>query len=137
MASISNAAGSGLDQTILRCRGEFLIHGIPDAASDVELAGIGLCVVTAQALAVGGTSVPGPIADDESDAWLWHQYIPMDAIGATAAAGDNIGLVHRFTLDAKAMRKLPEDFALILVAELTDASMPTELRGGMRVLLGS
>ena len=44
--------------TIARLRGDVIIKGTPNAVADDELVGLGMIVVSDNAAAVGGTSVP-------------------------------------------------------------------------------
>ena len=138
LGSVSIASGSALEATVLRCRGQLLCFAIPDASTDSAVLGLGLIVVTASALAVGGVSVPGPLEDQESDSWLWHQYIPFDAIAANAGI-DRLGsLVARVDVDAKAMRKVPGDSAVVLMGQLNTSTMASvQVTGGIRMLFGS
>ena len=137
LGSMTVAAGGGIEATILRCRGQLLCSAVPDAGTDQAMLALGLMVITSSALAVGGVSVPGPIEDVDSDSWLWHRYVPFDAIAA-ASGIDRLGsLVERVEIDAKAMRRVPEDSALALVGQIdTSLFVNVTVSGGMRVLLG-
>ena len=138
-AAIANiAAGEGLGPaTLLRSRGNLLVVAVPDSANDVDTVGLGLIVVHSNALTAGGASLPGPIKDEGAD-WLWHQYVPVDAIDAAVAVGDNIGTVIRVEVDSKAMRRIPSDHAVVLMGELATAQMASVgVLGGVRFLLGN
>ncbi len=140
IGSVTISEGTIGEATVLRCRGNLLITCTPNAAADSDVVGLGLIVVTAAALAVGGTSIPGPLLDQGNDGWLWHQYVPFDAFGATTETEGNqlLSLAARVEIDAKGMRKLPQDWALVLMAELDSGEMASvRLFAGMRVLLGS
>ncbi len=136
IGSVTVAEGSVLQSTLLRSRGMLSIFATPDAAADSTVVALGLIVVSANALAVGGTSVPGPIADQGAD-WLWHNYQPMDSMNATSAAGNNPGLYRLVEVDSKAMRRVPEDAAVALVGETNTAEFVSiEVSGGIRFLFG-
>ena len=140
IGSVSLGAGSGLEATVLRSRGELLVTASPDDVADSDILGLGLIVVRAAALAAGGVSVPGPILDQSSDSWLWHQYVPLDAFGASTEATARTGgsAWSRVVVDAKAMRRLPEDSAVVLVGELTSGDFASVIvSGGVRFLLGT
>ena len=138
LGSLSLALGSVVEATVLRCRGALLCHAVPDAAGDAGVLGLGIMVVRTSAALVGGVSVPGPIDDDGSDSWLWHQYVPFDAINATGAVNLLGSLVARVEIDAKAMRKLPEDSTVALIGQMSAGLFSTvEVGGGMRILVGS
>jgi len=130
-------ANLATEATHLRTRGEILIAAVPDAATDIEVIGLGLCVVTNAAKDVGGVSVPGPINDIESDVWLWHSLTGMDAVVLTGADANARSVVHRVTIDAKAMRRVPDGHALILVGERSQTAFAGVAVTGMaRSLFG-
>ncbi len=140
MGSVALGTAILADATVLRVRGEIMIIGTPDAATDSDVVGLGLVVVRSEAATAGGTSLPGPIGQVSSDSWLWHQFVPLDAMGATTEALARTGgtAFHRVTVDSKAMRKLPQGSDLILVGEtLTGEFVSVLALGGIRVLLGS
>ena len=126
----------GTRETLLRSRGNILVAGTPDAATDVEVVGLGIVVVHSNAATIGGLSVPGPIADDGAD-WLWHQYVPLDAVTLTAGDPNARSVIHRVEIDSKAMRRIPPDYSAILVGELTTTSFANvSVMSGMRMLFG-
>ena len=91
-------------------------------------------IMQVNSAAVTGTAVPAPITDIGTD-WLY-----WDVFHVGAAAGDVIGeeiTVDRKTVDSKAMRKLKNNSALILVAQLStcEGTMVVNLCGAMRFLL--
>ena len=138
LSAVSNVEGSGLDFTVLRTRGQFLVTGIPDGAADEEVVGLGICVVTLAALAAGGTAMPGPINAAGSDAWLWHTFVPLDSMGLTGESPTGWGSsIVRIEVDSKGMRKLPEGYAVALVGETFGAEFASvEVAGGIRFLFG-
>jgi len=122
--------------THLRARGEVLLTATSNAAGDSDVIGLGICIVSETAGAVGGLSVPGPIADEDADFWIWHQYTPLRAIAASAADDTAIGTIARVVIDSKAMRKFVPDQRIILVGELTTGSFATvNVLGGVGFLL--
>ena len=124
----------GEAETIVRIRGFYLIKAIPDAATDDEVVGLGLIVVSDQAAAAGGTSVPGPIATIGVQ-WLWHNYVPLNA-GQAALSGADLGSMVRGVIDSKAMRKMGPNDSLVLIGELsTGLYSAVEVNGGFRVLI--
>ena len=126
------------DVTVLRTRGDLLVHAEPDAAADDAIVGFGVCVVSVAALGVGGTSVPGPLLDDGSDCWLWHRYVAFDAIVATAGVTTLGSLVERIEIDSKAMRRLAADQSIALIAESSTSEFGIiQVAGGIAFLMGS
>ncbi len=126
------------DITLFRTRGDLLITCAPNAATDNEVIGLGVCIVSSTAATVGGASVPGPIVDAGADFWLWHKFVGFDANGATAEAGDSLTANARVEIDSEAMRKLVADQTVVLVAEaLTGEMGGVLLNGGISFLFGS
>ncbi len=101
--------------TIVRTRGIVTLRSDQIAATEQQQAAYGLTVVSDQAVAVGVTAVPSPVADSQSD---WFVYQPM--IGAfsfaTAIGFEQVGL-ERYEIDSKAMRKVEEGQDVISVVE--------------------
>jgi len=125
------------ENTILRTRGAYLIAATPNAATDVDVVGLGITVVPETTRAIGGASLPGPIADEGADFWLWHQYVALDAITASAGDPQAISLVFRGEIDSKAMRKLPNDSAVVLIGESSNGTMADiAFSGGLAFLVG-
>ncbi len=125
------------DVTLLRARGDFLVVAIPDAASDNDVLAMGLIVANQSAITAGGVSLPGPILDQDSDAWLWHSYVGLDAVTATAGTDVEGSLIARVHLDSKAMRKVQADQGVVLMAELVGGAFAAvEVSGGCAFLFG-
>ena len=119
--------------TLVRSRGFLLIKGTPDAIADNAVVSLGLIVVSDNAAAVGGTSVPGP-GNDPDAPWIWHQFVPLQA-GSTGLLGDDIGSVVRVEIDSKAQRKLGINETLILVGETSSGTYSSiTVNGGVRAL---
>ena len=106
------------EATLLRTRGSVLITAAPNAVTDVDIVGLGIIVVSATAGALGGTSVPGPLIDQGSDGWLWHYYVPLDAVTLTAGDPQAVTTNARFDFDSKAMRIVRADQHIVFIAEL-------------------
>ena len=138
LANVTLLEGAGQDATVLRSRGDLIIQGVPDAASDREIAAFGIGIVQANALAIGGTSLPSPVGDIGWDGWLWHRFVALEGNPLTAADPQAILLNRIIEIDSKAMRRLPQDSAVVLVGELSVGSFAfTVTSGGIRWLLGT
>ena len=134
LSSLSNVGGTPI--TCLRTRGAVLCIAEPNAATDTEILALGLIVVKAQAAAIGGTSLPGPIANPDAE-WAWHQFIAFDAVTATAGDPQAITLNMRVEIDTKAMRKLGTNEEFVLMAEVAGGAMASvNVLGGIRFLVG-
>ena len=119
--------------TFMRHRGNLYVKATPDATGDDTVVGLGLIVVSDNAAAAGGASVPGPINDPDAP-WVWHQYVPLDA-GTAGLTGDDIGSNVRVMIDSKAQRKVGINETMILVGELSLADFASvRLSGGVRAL---
>jgi len=130
--------GALIAPTVLRSRGDYLIVAAPNAGSDIEVVGLGICIVNQSALDVGGLSLPGPIADQNSDVWLWHQFVPLDAAGATTVDPLSLTAIKRGVIDSKAMRRLAPDQAVVFMAELETGAMATvDILAGIAFLFGT
>ena len=133
----SSELSIGAEGTVLRTRGDFLITCIPNATADTEIVGLGVCVINETARAVGGLSIPGPIADAGSDIWLWHQFVPFDAVTLTAGDPQALTINYRGVIDSKAMRKFSLDQAIVFIAEADQGSMVNiSFMGGIAWLVG-
>jgi len=129
--------GSGLldvePVTLMRLRGEILVKGTPNAVADDAVIAFGFIVVSDNAFAAGGVSLPGPISDLDAP-WVWHGFAPLSA-GQTALDGSDIGSVVRMTIDSKAMRKLGINETLALVGQTTTNDYAAvSASGGVRAL---
>ena len=138
IGSVTIAELSGPKLTLLRSRGRLLLTSVPASASASTVVGLGLIVVSANALAVGGTSVPGPL-NDQGAAWLWHSYFGVDAAHwITAVSNAGFGALEQdVMIDAKAMRKVEPDQSVALIGELSSSDFSSvEVTGGLRFLFG-
>ncbi len=139
LASIILAEGILGEPTLLRTRGEVLLAATPGAIADSDVVGLGLVIVPETTRAIGGVSLPGPIADASADFWLWHRFVGLDAFGAATEAAARTGGTAwaRVTIDAKAMRRWPSDSSLVLVAEATQGDFTAiTANGQFRALTG-
>ena len=106
------AVGAGL--TIIRIRGELMITMIGSTVLDgFERVGFGMCIVSENAIGVGVTAVPAPIADIAWDGWLWYHLSSPQELDADATVATG----NRVVIDSKAMRKWKQTDVLIAVVE--------------------
>ena len=116
--------GTALERTIVRIRGAcHCTLKTAAALGDGFLVGLGIGLVTEQALVAGITAVPGPLTDADWDGWMWHSVTDVRAITATIADGANaVSASARVDVDTKAMRKWHEDsVAVIGVIEVVES----------------
>ena len=101
--------------TIVRTRGGVRIQA-QVATADVAIVGaFGVGIVSADALAVGITAIPGPFRDADWSGWyVWRSF--SDRLEFQSASGTRF-LTFGFEVDSKAMRKVGPLDALVIVAE--------------------
>jgi len=117
--------------TVVRERVELYVVSDQEAASELQLAAYGTCVVTEQAAAIGVTAVPTPTTDLDSDAWFVHQVL-LSAHGAGTVDSQR---GTRYQVDSKAMRKVEDGFNLIDVLEVVSAQPGVTVSSGGRFLV--
>jgi len=114
--------------TIVRVRGVLQCQSDQVIASESYGVGIGMAVVSDQAVAIGVTAVPTPVTDRGSDLWLLYE-----SLFARFNFADGTGLIDpmgRFIqFDSKAMRKVEEGQDVIITQE-------NELNGCLTVVAG-
>ena len=138
-ASGSSILGSGLitteAATIIRIRGFF--SGTLQTAGAIGegfFGAVGIAKVQTQAFQAGIASLPTPISEADSDAWMWHSF--FDIRSGVIGASDGSGVV-RMEVDSKSMRKFEgvEEtmFAAVEVVEI--GSVDVDFFFDSRVLL--
>ncbi len=108
-------------RTVLRCMGEYIIN--PASAPTINdhcVIGIGLAIVSADAVTVGGTAVPDPV-DEPEYPWLFLATHPLIYESTTVEVQLGAGVV-RGTYDVKSMRKVKPREALALIFQYVDGS---------------
>lgn len=129
--------------TLVRTRGQIKLWlEAATAAANGYIGAFGICRVSTQAATIGSTAVPGPIAEDDWDGWLFYEHIQCVAPAAlnSGVASDldqlaPVTATQVITIDSKAMRKVKENDALLGIFELTEVGTATlRFAGGMRML---
>jgi len=116
VASLNATALAMRPFTVVRTHLELLISSDQTAASERQIAAIGLAIVSDQASAIGITAVPTPVTDAGSDLWFAHQWMMNDFI-FVSGTGIETNAGRRYVIDSKAMRKVNADEDLIMVVE--------------------
>ncbi len=106
-------AGTAL--TLMRMRGRCFAQLDATAVDERVIVSVGAIVASADAIAAGTGSLPGPDSDGD-DEWIWHGNLLLSS-GAEAAVNTN-SLFDRLEIDSKAMRKLKQNQAIVLVGEV-------------------
>ena len=108
--------------TITRLRGNLQAFLETGGVSEGYHCAIGVAVVTSDAIAVGITAVPDPVADAGWDGWLYHRFFDVHNISATLTDGANAMSAHvQFEVDSKAMRKMGDNDTLFASVEVIEA----------------
>ncbi len=130
-----NAAALALRPfTVVRTRLRCHLRTDQTAASEVQVVGFGLAVVSDQASAAGVASVPTPITDMGSDLWFVHEVF-MSATYGDSAGGQGAPSGQPFSVDSKAMRKVDIGQDIVVVGEFAAAGNGAILITGGRMLV--
>ena len=106
--------------TLVRLRGEMAIGQTlcTTIGDGFDSVGVGFCIVSENAAAVGATAVPHPIADMGWDGWLFHHLWAGFFCYNTTEEGQSEMDASRQVIDSKAMRKWTETDVLVGMIEL-------------------
>ena len=115
-ASFSQASlGFLVPATLIRVRG-MLYWDTNGSAHGRSFGAVGIAVVKETARVAGIASLPSPITEASDDIWLFHHFLQCSRALSTAN-GFRGDFVHSFEMDAKAMRKLEDGDAVVIVVE--------------------
>ncbi len=130
-ASLNAAALALRPFTIVRTHLFVGLASDQTGSSERQGVGIGLAVVSDQAVLVGVSAVPTPITDNSSNLWFVHQMLwaRESRVATIATPGQFV------SVDSKAMRKVEIGQDIILVAELTTFSDGCVVTCGGRILI--
>ena len=127
-----NAAALALRPfTIVRTRFLLGLRSDQAAVNELQEVGVGLAVVSDQAVGVGVTAIPTPITDMGSNLWFVHQLMYADE----SALVDKVKPMITVEVDSKAMRKVEVGQDIVVVAETTGASDGAIVVVGGRLLI--
>ncbi len=103
--------------TIARTRGMLICKSDQVVAARFPFGALGFSVVSDQALAIGITALPLPIADEVSDLFFVYQtwYAGIDVLSSVGFVGSDMWA--RFDFDSKAQRKVEPGQAIVVVME--------------------
>ena len=113
--------------TLVRTRGELLIQLL--SADDVGnaggmIVGVGLCLVSENAIGVGITAISTPLTDEGWDGWFFHWAGNLRAQEMTLL-GQQVAATARIPIDNKAMRKIRATDSLVGVVEVVENGVAT------------
>ena len=110
-------AASSDNVTLLRLRGNLFmrLNSIASAGDGMNGA-FGICVVDADAFAVGASAMPDPWDESDNDTWLYHQFWSLYLTGTTAPSADGAQL--RVDVDSRARRKTHEGHVIVAIQQV-------------------
>ncbi len=120
--SLSQATLAGVvPATVVRVRGELYTRSDQSAANESAFGAMGFAVVTESARVAGVGSLPSPITDETDD--IWFVYQTWLAGNSGPSTGALFGQPwYRQTFESKAMRKLQDGEAIVVMMENADGA---------------
>ena len=113
-------SGTGDGLTIIRLRGEaeLFLSVVTSVGDGFAAFAMGIGIVSSQAFAAGGASMPAPLTNTTWDGWMWH-YSGAGLFGqsTTELAAGPIDAV-RIPIDSKAMRKVGSNEVIFGAVEM-------------------
>ncbi len=104
-----------LPSTVVRVRGELYIQSDQPTAAERPFGALGFAVVSDEAATAGAASVPGPITNAQSEKFfVWQPWQSAAIVDSAAVA---IQPMYRFEFDSKAMRKIQNGDAIVVMME--------------------
>ena len=102
--------------TIVRTR--MMVHIQSDQATGAEeqSIGVGGCVVSDEASAIGVTALPTPITSLGSELWFWLELMQL-SVGAATGAGSQVNTGQMWMTDSKAMRRVQVGQDILIMTE--------------------
>jgi len=113
--------------TLIRIRGYFRGMLLTSNAAAGGFSGaVGIGIASTAAVTAGIASVPTPIAEQESENWLYWHAFNMNSVTSTIADGVNsVGYNFELVVDSKAMRKAPPDLTFYAAFEVVESGTAT------------
>ncbi len=134
IASLNAAALALRPFTVVRSHIELWLQSDQDTASENQIAGYGLAVVSEEAAAAGVTAIPTPILEMGSDLWFLHKLMMLGLV----AGATNVETAIRgkgWAVDSKAMRRVNGNQDVVFVGERAGAGSGVDLFDGGRILI--
>jgi len=114
--------------TIVRVRGHIWVASDQASVSEEPFGAIGFALVSQNALTAGVASIPGPITNEPDDRWFVYE-----TFQAYFATGEGVSW-QRYDFDSKAMRKVEDGDALVVMVENAHSTMGLEFIVKFRIL---
>ncbi len=120
--------------TVRRVRGLLQVQSDQTAASELQLGAMGAGIFSTNAIAAGIASLPDPVTDVSDDIWSVYAHI-----GQTMQFVSAVGIEPHFStlyeIDSKAMRRIPEGYAIAFIVANAHPTAGFQVSLGVRLLL--
>ncbi len=122
-----------IPSTIVRTRGELWVHSDQSAANEMPFGALSMQVTSEPARVAGAASLLAPIIDEAADQFFVYQFF------AGGNSGPSTGALFgqpwsQFTFDSKAMRKIDDGQAIVIMMENASAAHQCEFVLKFRIL---
>ena len=131
VSSFSNVGDAEL--TIRRTRGLMQVQTDQDAASENQIGAMGVLVVNQTAATLGITGMPDPVTDVADDLWFVFEHIQQSFRFHSAVATEPHHAT-QYAFDSKAMRKVSQGEAIVMVVANAHATHAFNVSIGFRFL---
>ena len=119
----------GFEETILRTRIELYVVSDTGDPSEFQTGAFGMYLVSDIAFAAGIASILDAFTDGSDDGWFVHQ-----TLVGSSGGGNDANLGQRYTIDSKAMRKVPEGTTVAIVMANSNVLHGFQFVVGIRML---
>ena len=123
---------TGIDLTILRTVGMVAVATDAVTATEAQIGGFGMIIVSDQAVAAGIASIPGAVTDADDDGWFIHMTFAQLWQSGDATGRGFQTLPYQF--DSKAKRIIQENQSIAIVVENISASAGLLIADTSRIL---
>ena len=114
-SSFVPSALSMLAPTVVRVRGDLLVHPVAFGVDANWSGAYGLCLVSDEALAIGETAIPRAFDDDDWSGWLVHGYFTGHLEFQSSTS--ELVMPQVQVIDSKSMRKVGVNESLVWMFE--------------------
>ena len=122
---VANIIAADLDAitpcTLVRVRGMFSIKSDQVAAAEEQRGAFGIAVVNEDARAIGATAIPAPQTNSDWGGWLYWRAFKR-TLEVASGIGLNPDFDMMFEVDGKAMRKIDNNMAIVVMVENSNGS---------------
>ena len=106
----------GPESTIVRTRGLLAVWSDQVAATETVFGAMGMAIVSDAAATAGAGSIPAPYTDAGWDGWFMHQFFSHTHVAGSTLTSMSPTQTN-FPFDSKAMRRLQDEEAVVVLIE--------------------